>query len=200
MAAVGVVSPQIRPNFVNVNPTFRELSGARDWNGASSRMRTSLDMRHGVLVALVLALVAGTALLPPTEGPANYNCMADERAWLGIPNTLNVLSNLPFALVGLCGLRTTLVPAPDGALRFNTAWERWPDATLFLGVALTSVGSGYYHLAPDNERLLWDRLPMAIGFSALLTAMLAERLGVVIARRLLFPLVVLGALSVLYWY
>ena len=31
---------------------------------------------------------------------------------------------------------------------------------------LTAVGSSYYHLAPDNERLFWDRLPMTIAFSS----------------------------------
>ncbi len=133
-------------------------------------------------------------------GPANYNCLADERAWLGIPNTLNVLSNLPFALIGLLGLLTTLAHGKDGLRRFSDPWERWPYATLFLGVALTSLGFGYYHLAPDNERLLWDRLPMSVGFMGLLTAMLAERVGIIAARRLLVPLMALGALSVVYWY
>jgi hypothetical protein len=67
-------------------------------------------------------------------------------------------------------------------------------------VALTALGSSYYHLAPDNTRLVWDRLPMTLGFMGLLTALLAERVGVSVGRWLLAPLVVLGAASVGYWH
>jgi hypothetical protein len=35
---------------------------------------------------------------------------------------------------------------------------------LFAGVTLSSLGSSYFHLAPDNARLMWDRLPMTIAF------------------------------------
>ena len=63
-----------------------------------------------------------------------------------------------------------------------------PYLTLFEGVALTALGSGYYHLAPDNARLVWDRLPMTIGFMGLLAAVLAERVSVPVARRLFVPL------------
>jgi hypothetical protein len=79
-------------------------------------------------------------------------------------------------------------------------WERWPYAALFAGTALTAIGSAYYHLAPGNWPLVWDRLPMTVGFMGLLTAVLAERVGHRIARRLFVPLVVFGAASVAYWY
>jgi hypothetical protein len=71
---------------------------------------------------------------------------------------------------------------------------------LFAGVALTSVGSSYYHLAPDNARLVWDRLPMTLGFMGLLTSVLAERVSVQVGRWLFAPLVAAGAASVGYWY
>ncbi len=38
----------------------------------------------------------------------------------------------------------------------------------FLGLILTSLGSAWYHLAPDPARLVWDRLGMAIGFAGIL--------------------------------
>jgi predicted membrane channel-forming protein YqfA (hemolysin III family) len=120
--------------------------------------------------------------------------MADQRTCLGVTNCLNVLSNVPFAIVGLFGLIAT------SHARFLDPWERWPYATLFVGVVATAVGSSYYHLAPDNARLVWDRLPMTFGFMGLLTALVAERISLTAARRLLIPLATLGAASVGYWY
>jgi hypothetical protein len=122
--------------------------------------------------------------------------MADQRLWLGIPNCLNVLSNLPFAIVGLLGLIATF----GSGVGFRDSWERWPYTALFSGVALTTVGSSYYHLAPDNARLVWDRLPMAVAFMGLLTTVLAERVSLRVARWLFLPLLVVGAASVGYWY
>jgi len=68
------------------------------------------------------------------------------------------------------------------------------------GVALTTLGSSYYHLAPDNARLVWDRLPMAVGFMGLLTALFAERVSLTAAKWLFVPLLAAGAASVGYWH
>ena len=153
-------------------------------------------MRHAVLLLATLAVAVALFLQPAIPQPLVYHQMADQRSWLGIPNAWNVLSNLPFAIVGTLGLAAVLHPR----LTFHDRWERWPYVTLFEGVALTALGSGYYHLAPDNARLVWDRLPMTIGFMGLLTAVLAERVSVPVARRLFVPLLAIGAASVLYWY
>ena len=134
---------------------------------------------------------------PPIPQALDYHTMADERALLGIPNSLNVLSNAPFAIVGLLGLAAAFGwmgrPSP-----FTDRWERWPYAALFAGVALTAAGSSYYHLAPDNARLVWDRLPMAVGFMGLLTALLAERVSLTAGKWLFLPLLAAGAASVGY--
>ena len=136
------------------------------------------------------AVIAALAVPRVAQDPA-YHLFADTRPLLGIPNSLNVLSNLPFALVGLAGLV---------AVARMRAWERWPYGALFAGVALTSIGSAYYHLSPDNWTLVWDRLPMTVGFMGLLTAVLSERVSSRVARTLFVPLLVLGAASVAYWY
>ncbi len=39
---------------------------------------------------------------------------------------------------------------------------------------MTSFGSAYYHLVPDNDRLMWDRLPMAAAITALVAATLSR--------------------------
>jgi uncharacterized Tic20 family protein len=71
---------------------------------------------------------------------------------------------------------------------------------LFLSVALTGIGSAYYHLAPDNGRLMWDRLPLAIAMMALLSAQLTERVSPGTGLGIMPALVGLGAASVLYWH
>jgi len=48
--------------------------------------------------------------------------------------------------------------------------------TLFAGLFLTGFGSAYYHLAPDNQRLLWDRLPMTIAMAGLIYLLLVNRI------------------------
>jgi hypothetical protein len=160
-------------------------------------MRSS--WRHAVLLLAVGGAVIAAAASPPIPQDLAYHRMADERPLLGIPNCLNVLSNVPFAIVGLLGLGVARRRTGDTAA-FADPWERWPYMALFGGTALTAAGSAYYHLAPDNARLVWDRLPMAVGFMGLLTAVVAERVSLRAARRFFIPLLVFGAASVLYWY
>lgn len=163
------------------------------------RVRDKRLTHHFFLALLVVLMVIGAMLMPRISQPASYHCFADARSWLGVPNTLNVLSNLPFALVGMIGLAAIFGPRAQESRRFVSSWERWPYAALFTGSLLTSGGSAYYHLDPDNARLVWDRLPMTMGFMALLSATLSERIGVAVARRLFVPLLAAGAFSVLYW-
>src|SRR5262249_58849128 len=57
------------------------------------------------------------------------------------------------------------------------AGTRWAFAVLFFGLMLTSAGSAYYHLAPDNQRLVLDRLPMVVAMAGCLGAVAADRFG-----------------------
>jgi hypothetical protein len=157
-------------------------------------------VRHFFL-ALAVA-VAGVVVFarPPLPQDPAYHLMADQRAFFGIPNCLNVLSNLPFAVVGLWGIGVIFTRPAGRPTPFADPWERWPYAALFAGTALTAFGSAYYHLAPDNARLVWDRLPMTLGFMGLLAAVFAERVSLPAGRLLFCPLLLLGAGSVAYWY
>jgi hypothetical protein len=120
--------------------------------------------------ACVVALVV-TALLPPIAQPQSYHHFADQRTIFGVAHGLDVLSNLAFLVSGLLGLLfVTQAEAMD-------AGTRWALATLFLGLALTSIGSAYYHLAPDNGRLVFDRLPMIIAMSGCIGAVVTDRFG-----------------------
>src|SRR6266550_4603894 len=137
--------------------------------------------------------------LPPVPQPASYHQFADQRPLLGIPNFGNVASNLPFAIVGLCGLWFLL--KPDKLKNaFIDSRERRPYVVAFLGLLLTAFGSAYYHLAPSNARLVWDRLPMTIVFGALIAIVVMERISVEAGLKLLPFLVAIAAGSVLQWY
>jgi hypothetical protein len=139
--------------------------------------------------------------LPPLPQDLSYHAFADHRTMLGVPNFLNVASNLPFLVVGVLGLRVLLRPdavGPDGPVRERA--ERGPLLVLFAGVLLTAFGSSWYHLAPDNDRLVWDRLPMTVTFMGFYASMIGDRIGVRAGAWLLWPLVWLGFVSVYIWH
>jgi hypothetical protein len=163
---------------------------------------TSLDpsaVRQRVALLLALAVVGAGGLYlyfpqPVPQDPA-YHRFADAKPFLGVPNGLNVLSNVPFLLIG--GLGMALVWRRRDA--FLDPAEAWPYFVFFVGVALTAFGSSYYHLEPTDGRLVWDRLPIAMAFMALFAAIIGERVAVRAGVLLLGPLMALGLGSVFYW-
>jgi hypothetical protein len=130
--------------------------------------------------------------------PLAYHNFADRRAWLYVPNFGDVVSNSGFAIVGIAGLVILLVAS--SRVQFVDSRERWPYVIVFAGMILTAIGSSYYHLAPDNDRLVWDRLPMTIVFMALVAAMVIERVSVAIGLALLPLLLLVGIVSVVEWH
>lgn len=151
-----------------------------------------------VLVAFTLAVGAAAVLAPRIPQPQSYHDFADQRRWLGIPHFGDVASNLPFALSGAWGLVFLL--GQRGHERFIDPRERWAYFFVFLGLFLTAFGSSYYHLAPDNARLVWDRLPMTLAFMGLVSAMISERVSVPAGFYLLPVLLFIGAASVVEWW
>ena len=133
---------------------------ARPWRARREPARCGCWPRS----ALVFAIAA--VLVPAMPQPLSYHAFADCRTIWSIPNFFNVLSNLPFLVGGGLGLR--LIWHGGGA--FVDGREQLPYLVFFLGALLTSLGSAYYHLAPDNPRLVWDRLPMTLGFAGLVAA------------------------------
>jgi disulfide bond formation protein DsbB len=162
-------------------------------------VRLTLPRRAGIWPFLVLALAIGTAafLAPRSDLPLSYHNFADQRPWLGIPNFGAVASNALFFLAGLCGL--IFLSRKTSPKQFLDGRERWPYVFFFLGLLLTAFGSTYYHLAPDNARLVWDRLPMTIAFMALVAALIGERVNVTLGLGLLPLLTATGVGSVMAW-
>jgi hypothetical protein len=149
--------------------------------------------RTAALLALVFSPLAYLLLLHggPIPQDPGYHVFADSRSYLGLPNFGNVASNLLFLLVGAAGALWCHRGPASGAQR---AWM-----TFFLGVALVFLGSGYYHRAPDDDSLVWDRLPMTIAFMGLFSALLSEHLSGKLERMLLIPLLAIGIASVFWW-
>lgn len=153
-----------------------------------------------MVAGVALAGAAVFLLLRPLRQPESYHQFIDDRTIWGIPNCLNVLSNAPFAIVGvmgLCFLGKKRAPQSGGG--FLEEGERLPLAVFFLGAFLTCFGSGYYHWAPNDATLAWDRLPMTLAFMALLAAVAGERIDVRAGLWLLWPLVIAGAATVWWW-
>ena len=148
-----------------------------------------------ILGLAAVAAVLVVVLVPPMAEPPSLRTLADARPMLGIPNFWNVVSNLPLLLAGAWGL--FVLARRDSA--FEPREDAWAWGACFLAVALSGVGSTYYHLAPDADRLMWDRLPIALGFMALLSAVIGERVSAKAGLRSLVPLLIAGAASVLYW-
>ncbi len=147
---------------------------------------------------LLVALATLLAFVLWRHGPvaqwASYHAFADRRVWLGIANAADVLSNLPFAGVGLWGL--IRLARARGAMPARAAWQVFCAA-----LVCTAAGSAFYHLAPDNAALVADRLPIAWACAALLCAFLAERVNPRWAGvPVLAAALVAATAAVLYWW
>lgn len=156
--------------------------------------RRRLWIAVGPLVAA--AFVVTWVLVGPQPQPLSYHDFADRRAWLGVPNFGDVVSNLGLVLVGLQGV---VVLSRRSHAPFVRGWEAWAHWIFAVGVFLTGFGSAYYHWAPDNQTLVWDRLPMTLFFMPFFALMLGERVSLELGRKLLWPLVVVGVGSVVWW-
>jgi hypothetical protein len=153
-----------------------------------------IRLRIALLAGLAVAAVVALLLFPPIRQDPGYHSFADQRPFWGVPNFWNVVSNLPFLLVAMWGVR-----AFESTAAFTEKWERVAYGVLLGGVALVAFGSAYYHAWPDNATLFWDRLPMTIVFMALLASTIGERVSMPVGRLLLFPLLLVGVASILYW-
>jgi len=151
--------------------------------------------RTWTILAFTALSIAAAFLLPAMPQPIAYHDFADQRQLFGIANFLDVASNAGFLLVGVAGLFVVFKPRTP----FEHNSERLPYAIFFVGLVLTALGSGYYHLQPDNEHLFWDRLPMTIAFMSLIAAQIVDRISARVGLLLLLPMLLTGIASAVYW-
>ncbi|XP_058781129.1 uncharacterized protein LOC131655251 [Vicia villosa] len=132
---------------------------------------------------------------PPIPRSLNHHRFADVRNLLGVPNTLNVMTNFPFLVVGVLGF----VFALDGTFfNISSQGEVWSWVVFYSGMIGIAFGSAYYHLKPDNHRVIWDTLPMTVAFSSLMSCLVFERFGQRTGLCCLFALLVSAFLCVLH--
>jgi hypothetical protein len=145
----------------------------------------------------MLAVGVGGMLLyawGPIAQPAGYHAFADRRILGGVANGGDVLSNAAFSLAGLWGLWRLRRAGSDVRRESVALW-------LFAAIlVLVAAGSAYYHLAPTNARLVWDRLPIALACGALLAAAYIRTHDTDLTLTLPLGMVAFGAATVLWWW
>jgi hypothetical protein len=157
----------------------------------------SNSRRYSILIGLLVVGFAALFAVDPVPQDLRYHQFLDTRTFFGIPNFNDVASNIGFAVVGAMGV---IAMVRRRRQLFVQSADVRPYLVFFIGVALVSLGSGYYHWAPSNDSLLWDRLPMSIAFMALSSAIVADRINAKAGNGwLLGVLLFLGLASLVYW-
>jgi hypothetical protein len=129
-------------------------------------------------------------IVQPISQDLLYHTFSDRREIFGIPNFYNVISNIPFVILGVAGLYRL----------FQKGFDSLAVFTFFVGVTGIGIGSAYYHYNPDNATLVWDRIPMTIAFMSFFIIVLGKYANKTLSSILLFPLLLIGIGSVLSWY
>lgn len=147
--------------------------------------------RYITLISISIVAVIAMMFVGPIAQDPNYHLFADTYQIFGVSHFWNVASNIPFLLVAALGLfRYPRLLYPETAPGY---------LVMCIGVLFVGIGSAYYHYAPTNESLLWDRLPMTVAFMALLSLLLGERVLQTPRPSLLWILLTIGASTALYW-
>jgi len=154
-----------------------------------------MTKKNSILAAIALIVISVVFARGPVAQDPSYHLFADQRTILGIPNGMNVLSNLGFIIAGAWGLAHLVLLLKQGGM--TTLLLEY--LLFFVGIFLSGIGSCFYHYRPDNASLVWDRLPMTMAFMAFLCSLISERIDERAGAMLLTPLLATGAFSVAYW-
>jgi len=144
-----------------------------------------------ILPAIALLITIGLLVHGPIAQDPSYHHFADNRTYLGISNCLNVITNLPFVVVGILGLSI--------ARKVIEKRLRIICLTIFLGFLFLAFGSGYYHLHPKINSLVFDRIPISIIIMSLFSFIIYDRVHPQKGFLAFIILNMVGVLSVIYW-
>lgn len=108
------------------------------------------------------------------DAQEKYNMFADSRCMCCIPNFMDVMSNVIFMIVGIYLLQTHFV------LGINTI--------------LVFFGSSYFHWNPTKDTLVFDRIPMMLLLSELISIKMELDI------HMTTTIYVTSVFSVLYWW
>jgi hypothetical protein len=164
---------------------------------AQQRFQHALMAMAAAALGLAIAFPLFADVLPhiPTSGHSHVHAhghpFIDARTLWGIPNALDVLSNVPFLFAGIWGW--VVLHGKALAQPLKRAAQ-----VFFLGLILTCFGSAYYHWLPDSFGLMVDRIGMAVAFAGVISLAAGSRLGAEASRQalpLLLPLALLAAVA-----
>ena len=153
-----------------------------------------MKSQHKTVILLGITTIAIVALffVKRIAQDVTYHAFADGRFFALIPNAMNVLSNGLMFIVGCIGIYN--IYTNKLRLGFSQA-----NLLFFVAIVCTSIGSAYYHYNPNNNSLVWDRLPMTIAFMSFFTIVIFQFISKQVALKLLLPSVLIGISSILYW-
>lgn len=158
-------------------------------------MKSSAIKGYVISISLILVVML-VFMLPSIPQDPGYHDFSDQRQILGIVHFWNVVSNVPLVMISVSAVIQLL---QGGRLQYpQTMFSCY--LIFFIAIGAVGIGSAYYHLQPANDRLFWDRLPMTVGFMAFMSIIIGEFIAEKLALRLMLPLILMGAASVIYWY
>ncbi len=152
--------------------------------------------RHFIIFLLLLILFWLIYRLPVIAQDPSYHNFSDQKILFGITNFYNVVSNIPFIIIGLIGLYSLYIKQSLRILEDI----KYQYALLFIGLCLLGPASGYYHLNPNNSGLFLDRLVMSVTILSLFSIIIAEQISSKLSRYFFIPLIITGISCVSYWY
>lgn len=151
--------------------------------------------RYHIIFFIFFLFIGILFMLDPIPQDLEYHDFADQRNFFGIPNFWDVMSNLPMFFLGTFG---TYLSLKNFSKRPDLAAKLIP-LVLCLGIFLACFGSAYYHWAPDNNTLVWDRLPMTLMFMPIFSLLIYDFIGKKEGQIAFYILVPLGIFSIFYW-
>jgi len=179
-------------------------------------MREIISFRNKLYILYFIPIISLIILfyfIPAIPQWQSFYDYADKTSFLGITNFWNVITNLPFLIVGILGIsflykyhnekkikRGKYILKSSKNIQIETVIEWKIILTFFIIVCLIALASAYYHLNPNNNTLLWGRLPIIAAFMVLTSWVMAERIDVKTGYLLNLPLISFGIFSVVYWY
>lgn len=152
----------------------------------------NFQKQHTVILLACISILATVAMfmcVAPIAQDLHYHCFANEQTIASIPNFWNVVSNIGFVFSGAWGFVVVKKYKINSPMVF----------ALFIGMVLTGFGSAYYHYAPNNTSLVWDRLPMTLVFTAFFAEFYSWYFNTKTAIGVWLGSLFIGLFSVWYW-
>ena len=157
-------------------------------------MQMNSSQKNKLLLFIALVIITGVCFLNPISQSQEYHNFSDDRIFFFFSNFFNVISNLPFVISGMVGLYFTVI---KNKLNTNPVYKSY--IVFFIGILFTGFGSAYYHLNPNDNTLIWDRLPMTISFMSFFSLIIGECVSAKLSKQVLFPFLLIGFSSIIYW-